>query len=58
MADSDVEMEASTSGANKSGFTYDPDQNPELKREIRRNYRDLARQTEGISLFRVFLFWH
>jgi hypothetical protein len=48
MSDSDVEMEASTSRANGTGLAYDPDQNPEAKRELRRNYRDLAKETEGI----------
>lgn len=53
MSDSDVDMEAGSSGALKPDLTYDPEQDPEVKRKIRRNYRELAKQTEGIRFSRA-----
>lgn len=44
MADSDVDMEH---GTQKPDLTYDPEQDPEVKRQIRRRYRALAKETEG-----------
>jgi hypothetical protein len=31
----------------QNGFAYDPDQDHEEKREVRRGYRDLQKSTEG-----------
>ena len=31
------------------GLTYDPEQNPEERRRVRRDYRDLAKETESLS---------
>lgn len=50
MADSDVDMEAGPSVASKPQMTYDPEQDPEVRREIRRNYRGIAKEIEGIAL--------
>lgn len=33
-------------------FIYDPDQDPEEKRAVRKNYRSLAKTVEGASSFR------
>jgi hypothetical protein len=33
------------------GFAYDPDQDPNIKRRVRRDYRDLNKVTEGMSAF-------
>jgi hypothetical protein len=32
----------------QGGFAYDPDQNSEEKRQVRRGYRNLAKTTEGM----------
>lgn len=58
---SDVEMgNASTSGTRDRlrnrllltktflDFIYDPDQDPEEKRAVRKNYRSLAKTVEGV----------
>ena len=32
-------------------MVFDPDQDPEEKREVRQNYRSLAKKIEGIRIF-------
>ena len=39
--------ESWTINATHSDFYYDPDQDPEEKRAVRKNYRSLARTVEG-----------
>lgn len=41
---SDVEMEEGP----KKALAYDPDQDPEEKRAVRRNYRTLQKDAEGV----------
>jgi hypothetical protein len=46
MAESDVEMEPP---ANGSGLAYNPDQDPDEKRRVRGDYRQLQARLEGTS---------
>ena len=43
-----------------SDMVFDPDQNPEEKREVRQNYRSLTKKIEGMSIicypFTIYLY--
>lgn len=56
MASSDAEMDgaprvkfAQPQIIQEEGFVYDPDQNPDEKRQLRKNYRSLNKYSEGTS---------
>jgi hypothetical protein len=40
----------------QGGFAYDPDQNSEEKRQVRRGYRNLAKTTEGMFTYVLYMF--
>jgi hypothetical protein len=39
----------------EKGFVYDPDQNPEEKRQVRRRYRDLNKIGEGARSLHLYV---